>query len=1816
MKNAFNAFLVLLVFTPISVFANAAVCGNPETPTTPPDCDTNSAGGINKFHAFTGNVWRDITDVTLPASVGQSPLEFERLTTSRYLGGLPTPFGPSGSWRHNYLWYIRDGGTNGIGEEIIIVEYPDGKNWEFSKSSAGATFLTAVSKTQDRVEKVGTSPDRYYLWNPDGSRVEFIKETVGNETTFKPVGEYDRHNLFYAYTLDAENRVTRVTDPAGHYIQINYGPVGNFSTAYVEFNYTDTNATSVSVAGDFNEWNTQSHQMVKTGDNWKVTVPVQAGSSAAGSTWQYKLVIDGSTWISDPNNPETFPAGGPSTGNNSVLTVDYGGDDLDFSNSVPVLFEITAPGASSVSVAGSFNGWSTTANVFSQNGDTWTVQVDLGQGDHYYKFVVDGNWQIDASNPFTAPDGYGGVNSHLLVGPRLEAITDIQTSDGRGVFYHYSVHTSTATNYAALDAVDYLDGTESSYTYVTPFTPGGRPIIASADDPRYPGAGSRISYEYQDTGVDGFIHKEKSLVTGHIAVALEATDDIERRIVSGPREELLVYNNLNLTSRGFTSTGSTSMQVSYYAGGFGMPQSKTNKNGNVTSLDRTWDFGVVKKTTLPDGSYRERTFTSNTKPFYVATQKDELGRVTSYTRDSNGRPTRIDHPDGSYETFTYNAYGQTLTHRLRNGGTESFAYDSAGRMTSHTDALGSVTNYTYHSDGRLASETDPLGRTTSYEYNFRGQQTKVTFADGNFREWIYDDYGNVLSVKDETGATTAYLYDEYNRKTHEIDPLGNVTEYVYTSGASGCGSCGFAERPDQIISPEGRITAFTYNAEGQKVSETQAFGTSVEATTTYTFDNEGRMLTRTDPLGNTWTYAYDNRGRRLSETNPLGHTTSWTYDAVGNRLTETLPGPAAWTMTYDNMDRLLTRVDPLNHTSSMAYDLGGRLISQTDALNQTTSYSYDLLDRRLQTTYPDSATVSQSYDTLGNVLTRTDELGRVTSFLYDNRNRLVVVSNNLNEQFDYVYDAAGRRTAEMLPGGLVQHTDYDAAGRVIEVTVADGTAEEANTSYTYTGDGNLLTETDAMGNVITYAYDAMGRSSTVTSALGLVTTYAYDLNSNLTTVTRPDSSQLTKVYDALGRVLSETDAAGDTIAYAYMPRGQLASITDSRNAVTLFGYDLQDRRTTKTFANGAVEQTSYDALGRMTRFTTARGVYRDYTYNNRNWLTGVTYSDSTPDVSYTYNAAGEQLTVSNANASLSYTYDGAGRSAGETHTLAGHPLGARSFALQHNVDSRLTQISYPGSAAPQVSYGYDLRGNLNSVSKTGFSVAYTRRLDDRIVGMSYSNGVSNERSYDLDGRLTETLYRKGISAPFSKAAYTLNSLGQRISVERANGYGDTFGYDAKDQLTGIDYEVPTPSTGGSGLYSGSFAYDAMGNRTSASTGFRPLETYSANNLNQYTSVSSYSAAPAYDADGNMTSVDGIDLTWDAENRLIRIEPIFPVAGDHIVEYAYDALGRRVRKTVESFDGTNWSELFDTHYTYWDWNVIEEHRDYNSTADETRRLVWGEDLSGSFQGAGGVGGLLVQEVGSTRWFYHYDGNGNVTELTDNSGGTVATYRYTAFGDTWSSSGSAAAANQYRFSTKPLDGEIVSGVSDAFSDGLYYYGFRYYDPVTGRWPNRDPMGEYGGLNLHGFVRNNPIVFWDYLGLEERLSNTIRYVRVGEWEEDPSKPRETISPCKQYGDLCQRLDKVYLRARQEKRQYKEERHWGYTVIAESGLILGTATAAFATSGLAWWAGAAIGYTSGKVIEITLSNTGWNVNYDNYVILPDASPYQYSAGTEWVDC
>jgi len=249
-----------------------------------------------------------------------------------------------------------------------------------------------------------------------------------------------------------------------------------------------------------------------------------------------------------------------------------------------------------------------------------------------------------------------------------------------------------------------------------------------------------------------------------------------------------------------------------------------------------------------------------------------------------------------------------------------------------------------------------------------------------------------------------------------------------------------------------------------------------------------------------------------------------------------------------------------------------------------------------------------------------------------------------------------------------------------------------------------------------------------------------------------------------------------------------------------------------------------------------------------------------------------------------------------------------------------------------------------------------------------------------------------------------------------------------------------------------YHYDPIGNRTSTEAG-----AYTANSLNQYSAAPGLGAF-SYDANGNLTS-DGIrSYTYDAENRLVTV-----TQGSSSWSYVYDYLGRRIQKSGTGI--TTIRSIYDG------WNLIAES---DLSGSQVRRFVWGLDVSGSLQGAGGVGGLLEIDADLTSantYFPLYDASHNVIGLYSSSGSLAAAYEYDPFGNLQTIAGSYGASNPFRSATKYTDTET----------GFVYYGKRYYMPALGRFINRDPIEEAGGVNLYGFCGNDGVNGWDLLGMD---------------------------------------------------------------------------------------------------------------------------------------
>ena len=199
---------------------------------------------------------------------------------------------------------------------------------------------------------------------------------------------------------------------------------------------------------------------------------------------------------------------------------------------------------------------------------------------------------------------------------------------------------------------------------------------------------------------------------------------------------------------------------------------------------------------------------------------------------------------------------------------------------------------------------------------------------------------------------------------------------------------------------------------------------------------------------------------------------------------------------------------------------------------------------------------------------------------------------------------------------------------------------------------------------------------------------------------------------------------------------------------------------------------------------------------------------------------------------------------------------------------------------------------------------------------------------------------------------------------------------------------------------------------------------------------------------------------------ISARSLSPAVGYIAVENRYDHRHRRVRKIAKQYNGTTW-ETQETHTFVWDGNnIVLEKVAFADGASRTFEYFWGNDLSGTEQGAGGVGGLLAVSVDGAFHVPCYDHNGNIVRYVSETGAVAAQFVYDPYGNVVESFGPLADMFAFGFSTKCRDRET----------GLVAYQRRFYSPGLGRWLNRDPIEEAGGENLYAFCGNNAIANYD--------------------------------------------------------------------------------------------------------------------------------------------
>src|ERR1051326_3735533 len=420
--------------------------------------------------------------------------------------------------------------------------------------------------------------------------------------------------------------------------------------------------------------------------------------------------------------------------------------------------------------------------------------------------------------------------------------------------------------------------------------------------------------------------------------------------------------------------------------------------------------------------------------------------------------------------------------------------------------------------------------------------------------------------------------------------------------------------------------------------------------------------------------------------------------------------------------------------------------------------------------------------------------------------------------------------------------------------------------------------------------------------------------------------------------------------------------------------------------------------------------------------------------------------ITSAAGTFTYGYSGAGRKLaclqfpGGTTTFTYDAIGepktiqvknsAQTLLDYHgydyDLDGLVTNVTRLNSV--RAAYGYDGIGQL--VSAQGFESSGALRKNENL-------GYAYDASGNVAFRTNNTLLQ----------SFTCDALNQLAGVTRSGPLtvsGSVTGAVTRLCVNGTNAQIYSDATfattNGLTLNDGNNLFVTAG---SNAVGELVVSTVTRTRLPSSVSFS-------YDLNGNLLS-DGLKAyAYNDANQLTNVT----AAGQWKTDFVYDGLGRRRITREYTYLPSAGSYLLTNEVRYvYDGMTVAQERDTNNVAQVT--YTRGLDLSGAFQGAGGIGGLLARSEGSSHAFYHADSDGNITSLTDPSGNVGARYLYDPFGNLLGKWGALADANRYRFSSKEAHGP----------SGLYYYGFRFYEPDLQRWLNQDPIDELGGINVHG-------------------------------------------------------------------------------------------------------------------------------------------------------
>jgi RHS repeat-associated protein len=717
-----------------------------------------------------------------------------------------------------------------------------------------------------------------------------------------------------------------------------------------------------------------------------------------------------------------------------------------------------------------------------------------------------------------------------------------------------------------------------------------------------------------------------------------------------------------------------------------------------------------------------------------------------------------------------------------------------------------------------------------------------------------------------------------------------------------------------------------------------------------------------------------------------------------------------------------------------------------------------------------------------------DALDHITRSRTDGAGRTLESEDAENEVSTFEYDGNSNLLASRDPNAVGLDCEFDERNRDVECTDTQGDV----TARTYDKNNNLLTATDAKSNDTVCKYGPRDRRFECTDRISSQTDWRFDQNSNLLSLLDGDNQT---GGDA---TLYTYDSRNLKVSEAFPGHNPASSVGDADYDQCLYAFDAARRLSLKTDQLGDTVTPNWDMANRL--------VSRDYRLEVNSPSGTIADTDE-----FEYDDASRLVQADSGryNNTVEMTYDNASRRTGEDLSVNYGTARTYTVDMVYDAANRLTQITYPDGSV--VERDYTDRNQLDDVDYTpsgGAAAAVADFVYDvgmREIQRTHGNGIVTDREYDRDDNyVTKIDVNKGMTAypgltfTYGAGGYDANKnvLAETTGAPMA-GYswttsgGATGPYDDEDRLTywartaGATQTMEWPQTSGQGL-------SLVGDwDTVKLNGAAQSRTHDA--VHQVTAVGA--GGLTHDAKGNITQDNSKspahNYTWDFDNRM-SFADVDGTAGDEI-EYAYDALGRRVSKTfpVGMTTQTNvyvcrTQPLDESRYAG---QVLAEYAANAASANPGCKFIYGQYIDEPLMMVKveiskeeeeeeerfvAIDALTTVEI---KYYYHTNRLYSVTAMTNQAAAVVERYAYAAYGaltilapNGTTVRTASAINNPYTHTGRRHDEET----------GLYYYRARYYDAELGRFLGRDPIG-YGGSkwNLYEFVGNRPSMLLDPSG-----------------------------------------------------------------------------------------------------------------------------------------